>query len=137
MYRRWFMFNSNWRTTCALAMVFLVSGCASLPLQEGRSNIDAMLQARAVSPQAGAAYANASADSQQVDAQIAQWLSAPLTFESAQRIALLRNPRIRMEYARLGLTAADVFEAGRLQNPTFGLSWLLPVGQAQGVKLGA
>ncbi|HXC60453.1 MAG TPA: TolC family protein [Steroidobacteraceae bacterium] len=130
------MSNSNGRMPCAVAIAFLTGGCAAVPLQQGRSNVDAMLQARMESAQVVPAGGN-SADASRIESQITQWLGGPLTLENAQRIALLRNPRIRAEYARLGLTAAEVFEAGRLQNPTLGLSWLLPLGQAQGSKVDA
>jgi len=129
------MFNTNWRMPCALVMSALAAGCASLPLKQGQSQVDALLQAR--TPPTITAPAQRSVDAQGIDAQIAQWLAEPLTLERAQRIVLLRNPRIRAEYAQLGLTAADVFEAGRLQNPTLGLSWLLPLGAAQGEKVSA
>jgi len=129
------MFTSNWRMPCAVVLAVLASGCASLPLADGRSQVNALLQSRSAS--AAVAVEGSAADAQRVETQLAQWLSAPLTLESAQRVALQRNPRIRATYAQLGLSAADVFEAGRLQNPTLDLSWLLPLGSAQGSKFGA
>jgi len=130
------MFISNWRMACAVVLAILASGCASLPLEAGRSDVNALLQARS-SPAQVVAVEDSAADAQRVEAQIAQWLAAPLTLESAQRVALQKNPRIRASFAQLGLSAADVFEAGRLQNPTLDLSWLLPLGSAQGSKFGA
>jgi cobalt-zinc-cadmium efflux system outer membrane protein len=114
------------RLGCAIATALAVSGCASLPLEQGRSNVQLLVQSRAP-----ATLEDASA------ARIATWLAAPLTLEQAQQIALQGNPALKMSYARLGLTAADVFEAGRLQNPSLGLSWLLPTGTADGSKVGA
>src|SRR5512147_3082721 len=105
------MFISNWRMSCAVVLAVLASGCASLPLAEGRSGVNALLQARSA-PAEAVAVEGSAADAQRVEAEIAQWLSAPLTVESAQRIALQKNPRIRGTYAQLGLSAADVFEAG-------------------------
>lgn len=49
---------------------------------------------------------------------------APLTAEDAVRIALIANPKLRSEYAKLGLTSAEVYNAGRLSNPTFSASIL-------------
>lgn len=126
------MFMSNWRTPCAVVLAILASGCASLPLEQGQAEVDALLEARAAPVPA----AHDTADARRIDAQIAQWLAAPLTLDAAQRIALQKNPRVRARYAQLGLSAADVFEAGRLQNPTLDLSWLLPLGSAQGSKFG-
>ena len=129
------MFNSNGRMLCVVSIAFLAGGCAAVPLEQGRSNINALLRARA-EPAQSIGVGESAGDAQVVESQISQWLARPLTIEDAQRIALLRNPRIRAELAQLGVTAADVFEAGRLQNPTLGLSWLLPL-EGAGSKVGA
>jgi cobalt-zinc-cadmium efflux system outer membrane protein len=112
-----------WRAGVATLLV-ATAGCASVPLEQGRSGVHELLASRV------------SADAA-TDAQLREWLAAPLTLENAQRIALLRNPRLQAEYAQLGLSAADVFEAGRLQNPSIGLAWLFPRGAAEGAKFGA
>ena len=118
------MSNSCWRMGCAIATAFLFSGCAGLPLDQGRSNVQSLVQARApMMPVAGAVPG--------------EWFAQPLTLERAQQIALSGNPSLKARYAELGLSAADVFEAGRLQNPSLGLSWLLPTGGAAGSKVGA
>jgi outer membrane protein, heavy metal efflux system len=120
------MFRLYGRLGCAIATAFVFSGCAGLPLEQGRSNVQSLVHSRAP-----VSLEDASAS------RIATWLATPLTLEQAQQIALQRNPALKMSYARLGLTAADVFEAGRLQNPSLGLSWLLPTGAADGSKVGA
>ncbi len=56
------------------------------------------------------------------DDLLEQLLLQPLTPESAVHIALINNPQIRMEYARLGIAAAAVYDAGRLSNPGFGVA---------------
>ena len=110
------MFNSNGRM-CVVVIAFLMCGCAGVPLQQGRSNVDALLQARIEPAQAVPASGSSVSDADRIESQIKLWLAGSLTLESAQRIALLRNPRIRAEYAQLGLTAADVFEAGAVSRP--------------------
>jgi outer membrane protein, heavy metal efflux system len=127
------MFMWNWRTGCAVTAALLMSGCASLPLEQGRSNVQALVQARTPAHLADVAVSSA----QFTEARLSEWLAAPLTLEHAQQIALLRNPALKAHYARLGISAADVFEAGRLRNPALGLSWLFPIGAAQGSKVGA
>jgi outer membrane protein, heavy metal efflux system len=112
------------RSCCAIVTAMLASGCAGLPLEQGRSNVQSLVHSRAsVTP----------ADAAMIDG----WLAGPLTLERAQQIALLRNPSLKVSYARLGLSAADVFEAGRLPNPSLGLAWLLPLGAADGSKMSA
>jgi len=118
------MLKSHWRLCSAITTALVISGCASLPLEQGRSNVQSLVDSRA-----GIARAEEPA--------IATWLAEPLTLERAQQVALLRNPALRAQYSRLGLSAADVFEAGRLQNPSLGLAWLLPLGGAEGNKASA
>lgn len=126
------MIMSSWRSGCAIATAFLISGCAGLPLEQGRSNVHSLVRERtAVTVEETPSAAGGT------ESQLAAWLAAPLTLERAQQVALLRNPALKASYARLGLSAAEVFEAGRLQNPSLGLSWLLPLGGADGSKFGA
>ncbi len=120
------MSNFLWRTPCAVAAALLMSGCAGVPLDQGRSNVRQMVESRSSAP-----------TPDDGSARIAGWLGDPLTLETAQYIALLRNPGLQARYARLGLGAADVFEASRWQNPRIGLSWLLPLGAAQGQQFDA
>ena len=97
----------------ALALA-LLAGCASLGPGQGRPAVDAALAERGlpVAPPADAAAA---------DAEVARLLSAPLDAAGATRIAVLRSPVLRAEYRRLGLAAAEVFEATRPGNPTLAL----------------
>ncbi|MGH8309387.1 MAG: TolC family protein, partial [Steroidobacteraceae bacterium] len=56
----------------------------------------------------------------------------PLTAERAVELAFLSNPSIRESYAELGLAQADVLEASRLANPTFGYVGLEPQDGGRG-----
>src|SRR5262245_23134747 len=46
-------------------------------------------------------------------------LQAPLTEDTAVRIALLNNHAVRATYERLGIHRADLVQAGLLRNPVF------------------
>ena len=50
--------------------------------------------------------------------------SQALTADTAVRIALANNSNLKTTYAELGIAAADVYEAGRVQNPIFHFSTL-------------
>lgn len=64
-------------------------------------------------------------DSQdKIAAEVQTILSQPLTADAAVQIALLRNPRMKSEYARLGIAQADVYEASRIGNPTLSITAL-------------
>ncbi|MFZ5699610.1 MAG: TolC family protein [Pseudomonadota bacterium] len=53
-------------------------------------------------------------------------LAAPITAQSAAQLALLNNPGLRQEFARLGFSAAELYDAGRLANPVLSMARLSP-----------
>ena len=87
-------------------------GCASVPADWGRADVGKMTaeRGRAV-PQV--------ADAKSFTTQA---LSTPLTADTAVQLALINNPDLRRETARLGFAAAEVYNAGRLANPVFSLT---------------
>ena len=114
-------------TKCWLPVVAVVilSGCAEVPADRGMGDVQALLRERGA-PQSASAS----------DDVIAMLLAAPLTPQRAMSIALMRNPELRIEYARLGLAQADVFEAGRLSNPQVRLSALDSNAAGESMRLG-
>ncbi len=67
-------------------------------------------------------------DASQADAQINALLADGLTVQEACRIALLNNPRLRGFFLEIGVSRADVIQAGLLTNPSFSLSVQFPEG---------
>ncbi|HET8882930.1 MAG TPA: TolC family protein [Solimonas sp.] len=97
-------------TLCAS---LLAAGCSSLPADLGRADVARELSSR------GLTMPDATARD-----DVRAWLAVPLSLDRAIQIALLRNPQLRAETARLGFAAADVYEAGRLANPLLSATWL-------------
>lgn len=95
----------------------LVAGCAGLPADRGRGDVAALLKERGRDvSQVG---------DQDAAARLTKELTAkPLGVDDAVSLALVNNPRLRAQYARLGIAAADVYEAGRLSNPRLSASIL-------------
>ena len=91
-----------------LAPMLLASACATLPPENGRPQVTAMIAERG---RDAAAPADAGA-------LVSELLAAPLSAESAVRVALVNNPRLQSEYARLGIAGAAVYDASRPNNPT-------------------
>jgi outer membrane protein, heavy metal efflux system len=101
--------------TVALAAL---TGCASLPPDRGYAETGDLIAARrGTAPPVAAGRPNAGPISPEIPTQ-------PVTADQAVRLAFLYNPTIRQEYARLGLGRADLEEARRLSNPSFGYSHL-------------
>lgn len=91
-----------------------LSACATLPADRGRGDVARLTaeHGRTTPPPADA------------QAFTAQALALPLTADTAVQLALLYNPDLRRETARLGFAAAEVYDAGRLANPVFSLTRL-------------
>lgn len=110
------------RMTLAVALLTL-AGCASIPADRGFDDVQTTITAR------GIARLPAITADGPANELIDQALSKPvLELDDALHIALLANPMLREEYARLGLSAAEVYNAGRLSNPTLSASILFGGG---------
>jgi outer membrane protein TolC len=64
-----------------------------------------------------------------VDARMAEILKRPLSAEDAVQIALLNNRMLQSVFEELGISEADLVQAGRLQNPRFDLRHASAAGQ--------
>lgn len=101
------------RAVSAVAAVCLLAACSSLPKNGGRDQVEALLDGRTPSLTAAAASA---------DAGLSQHLAHPLDADAAVALAFRESPRVRLVLAELGLAGADLFESGRLRNPTVSAS---------------
>ncbi|MDH4054788.1 MAG: TolC family protein [Gammaproteobacteria bacterium] len=95
---------TNPRWYAALA-ILAVSGCASVPSDLGRGDVNTLLADRGQAVEA------------KTDELLESLTETPLSSDSAVRIALMNNPRLQATYATLGFGAADIYEAGRIRNP--------------------
>lgn len=112
---------------CAIASVagtLILAGCSALPADHGREAVAALLATREI-PAYDAMEPHAAQAPEAFPA-------APLDLDDAIRWGLTHHPGLRAEFARLGFAAADVYEAGRLTNPSLGLGHLWPTGSDGG-----
>lgn len=109
------------------AALMSLAGCASLPEQNGRGEVDALIKARG---------RDASGDTRAIRALLAEAATRPLTAADAVRIALVNNPGLQARYAELGFAAADVYDAGRLSNPKLSASVLFPNVEGESSQVG-
>lgn len=106
-------------TAVAFSSVML-SGCASLPPDDGRSGVDQLLAERGLStPEHPDNPETVAAFTQQILAQ-------PLTADLAVQLAWLNSPDLRKEFVQLGFSAAELYDAGRLVNPVLSAVYLSP-----------
>lgn len=122
------MVSKKLRLLVVLTTAFGASGCASIPADRGMADVNAAVVARG-GPEVPAIGKTA---------ETMALPDRPLWARDAVQIALMRNPQLRKGYAELGISGADVYEAGRLSNPTFSLTVLDPsgIGAANQVTMG-
>lgn len=111
------------RILLPLAMTLVASGCASINPQAGFTEVSTDVEQR-IGNQVH--WYTGSPEDAEAKQSIQNLLSQPLTVESAVQIALLNNHSLQAEYANLGVSQADLVQAGLLKNPALELTRLKP-----------
>ena len=106
-------------TRAALAIAaagLLLGGCASLSPDGGFSPV-----AQAAKQHLGKdlRWARSDADSKAINQRVSALLAQPLSVDDAVQLALLNNRGLQAAFDELGITEAEVVQAGRLPNPGF------------------
>ena len=108
-------------TKCGVIKGFLIFslvtliGCASVPEDSGFSDVETLVGDRIDQK---LHWNKGSEPDEEVARAIDELLAVDLSPEAAVQIALLNNPNLQAVYEDLGVTQADVVEAGLLENPT-------------------
>jgi cobalt-zinc-cadmium efflux system outer membrane protein len=109
------IYSTVLRHGMSAAIAVSLVGCSQLPADRGWADVMTLVAARhhdlATQPHV------LNMPSAEIQRQINTLLAKPLNADRAVAVALLRNPVIKLEYAKLGLVQADVLEASRLSNP--------------------
>jgi outer membrane protein, heavy metal efflux system len=101
------------------ASIHWISGCVTLPKERGITTTRDLVKLRSdVAGKAGWSDATS------------QDLRKPLTADDAVRVALARNSTIKLLYADLGISQAEVYDATRLSNPSLGYTRINGEGSA-------
>lgn len=110
---------------CALLLSSLLAfGCASVVKERGHDDVAGIVHERT-------GYNTRWDKGPPSDEQIATWVDALLrngvTRDRAVEIALVNNPSLQATYEELGVSQADMVQAGLLSNPTLGGSVGFPL----------
>ncbi len=100
--------------TLFLAFVLFAAGCAQVPKEAGFNEVQGLVEERVDYRLQWNQKTEADRD---VEKAIEQLLQSELTPEASVQIALLNNRNLQAVYEDLGITQADVVEAGLLENP--------------------
>ncbi len=94
----------------------LLGGCASFSPAGGFSAVERVAKER-LGKELRWARTEAAQDS--IDQRVTELLAKPLTMDDAVQVALLNNRGLQATFQELGITEAEVVQAGRLPNPGF------------------
>jgi cobalt-zinc-cadmium efflux system outer membrane protein len=108
------LFPLRARLLALTAPLLLAAGCASIPSDRGQGELRLLLAAR----ERAAADLSGRHDPDALAAALRQ----PLGPDDAVALAWRESPRVHAALAELGLAGADLFESGRLRNPTLSAS---------------
>lgn len=101
----------------------LLTGCASVGPQEAfqpvQGNVSALSGHQIV-------WNQGTADDRKAEAEVRHLLLVPLNANDAAQVALLNSPDLQATFEEIGISQADLVQAGLLKNPTFAASWRFP-----------
>lgn len=106
------------RLTGLAALVLVLTGCASLSPDGGFGEVEKATAERIGAP-VQLAWARQPEDLDRIAQRVNQLLGKPLSMNDAVQVALLNNRGLQAAYAELGITEAEIVQAGRLPNPGF------------------
>ncbi|MFC0254035.1 TolC family protein [Massilia consociata] len=110
------------------AALLALAGCASVGPEQGAADVARLVQERTgATPRLAPAGSDGQALAQEIDALLAQ----PVSMDGAVRIALLNHPGLQATYWEVGVAQADLAQAARLRNPSFGFSRLSGGGERE------
>jgi outer membrane protein TolC len=99
-----------------VVLVLTLTGCASFSPDGGFGAVEKAAAERLGTP-AQLAWARQPEDLDRIDRRVDELLGKPLSMDAAVQVALLNNRGLQAAYAELGITEAEVVQAGRLPNP--------------------
>ncbi len=107
-----------------LAILLVLSGCATFDPQAGFSDVRDTVKARS---DMRVAWNQGTELDTRVAQEVRDLLDKALTPEAAVQIALLNNRELQAMYAGMGVAQADLVQAGLLENPIFDLEAIFPL----------
>ena len=112
----------------------LLSGCSTVSLNAGFSDISAQIEERnglKIAWNSGSELDQAAAE------KLRSLLNGKLSADQAVQVALLNNRKLQATYSDLGVAQADLVQAGLLRNPIFHAAFLAQKGGKPDIEVGA
>jgi len=123
----------RWLGTVLLcSLVLMAGGCASVPREAGFGDVQAQVSAR---EEHRIHWNRATPEDEEVSRAVDNLLKQELSSEGAVQVALLSNPSLPATYEELGVSQADLVQAGLLHNPTLFSSVRFPDRPPSGLSV--
>ena len=123
------------RSTVFVCWTLFLSGCATVDLRSGFSDVSSSVQQRLAVP---VFWSNGTDLDREASERLKKLLSQKITADEAVQVALLNNRELQAIYSDLGVAQADLVQAGLLNNPIFDASVKFPTsGGSPDLELGA
>jgi outer membrane protein TolC len=106
----------SFRVLALLTSAAVLGGCASFTSDGGFGAVERTTKERIGKD---LQWARGDADLDSIAKRVAELLAKPLTVDDAVQVALLNNRSLQAGFQELGITEAEVVQAGRLPNPGF------------------
>jgi len=120
------------RLSFLMALCLGAAGCATMSPERGHAELGALVHER-VSVSTG--WERGSPSDEAVREQVRELLRDGLSREEAVRIALMNSPGLQASYEALGISQAELVEAGLLSNPSLGASVRFPRSPTLGLDV--
>ncbi|MGE4239531.1 TolC family protein [Ramlibacter sp.] len=104
------------RLLALLTSAAVLGGCASFSPDGGFGAVEQTAKERIGKD---LRWARTDVDRDGIDKRVAELLARPLAVDDAVQVALLNNRGLQADFQELGITEAEVVQAGRLPNPGF------------------
>lgn len=104
------------RLLAVIAATTVLAGCTSFSADGGLGTVEQTARQHLGKD---VRWARSAADREAIDQRVAELLSKPLAADDAVQVALLNNRGLQAAFSELGITEAEVVQAGRLPNPGF------------------
>ncbi|MBU8898706.1 TolC family protein [Corallococcus sp. M34] len=113
------------KNAALLSLALLAGGCASMQKERGHQEVAALVEARTGLK---TRWDQGTPEDAEVSRHLDTLLGEPLSSDRAVEVALLNNPALQQTYEELGVSQADMVQAGLLSNPVFSGSIGVPIG---------
>lgn len=120
-----------WRVYLFIVSLSFLSGCISFSPDGGFEEVSESVEQR---DEPKPVWLRTPMEMLEHHAMVQSLLAAPLCADDAVRIALINNPQLQANLAELGISEANLVQAGRFPNPIFSYQRLTPVTEEYNIE---